>query len=325
MSQLVSIVVPIFNTEQYLDETIQSVLAQTYSNWELILVDDGSTDKSAAICKRYVEKDDRIQYHFKENGGQASARNLGIKKSKGTWIALLDADDLWLPIKLEEQFKIIDTIQPDFLYGMGYFYYPEKAEKLVAYDWITGKRTGADFFQTLYSSCSVNTNTVLVKKELFDTIGYFNEDPIVRGTEDWELWLRISKNGGTVYGAPERNVYYRIHPGGIHFQHIRMLRGKAEIYNHYDNDKSISRLVRLRQYRYVYRELINFLWEENRVTEIKEEFRKFAKKDPYGFGVLKQRLLINILPPKAFMWMSQKVIYRIAYRLEYLTYKLFLK
>jgi glycosyltransferase involved in cell wall biosynthesis len=325
MNKYVSIIVPIYNTELYLAETIESVLSQTYGNWELLLIDDGSTDSSAAICKAYQEKDVRIHYYFKQNGGQASARNLGIKKSKGEWIAFLDADDLWLPKKLEEQFIAIEKYAPDFLYGMGYFYYPEKKEKLVAYDWITGKRSGADFFQTLYSSCSVNTNTVLVKKELFDTIGNFNEDPMMRGTEDWDLWLRIAQQVDVIYGAPERNVYYRIHPGGIHFQDIRMLRGKAKIYSQYDNDKSISRLKRLRQYRYVYRELMNFLWEEQRVTEIKAEFKKFAKKDPIGFGVLKQRVLIHILPPKLFMWVSQKVIYRIAYRLEYVTYKLFLK
>ncbi|MFK8046428.1 MAG: glycosyltransferase family 2 protein [Crocinitomicaceae bacterium] len=325
MNELVSIVVPIYNTELYLSETIASVLSQTYNNWELLLIDDGSIDKSAEICRGFSQKDKRIQYYFKQNGGQASARNFGIKKSSGAWIAFLDSDDIWLPSKLEDQFEAVEAHNPDFLYGLGYYFYEEKDEQLVPYEWITGQRSGKDFFQILYASCAVNTNTVLIKKALFETVGFFNESEILRGTEDWDLWLRISKKIDTVYGSPKRNVYYRIHDNGIHLQHVRMLRGKAEIYGQYDNDKKVSRLLRLKEYRYIYREMMNRLWEENKGTEIKLEFKNFVKKDTLGFGTLKQRILIKILPINAFMWVSQKIIYRIAYRLEKLTYTLFLK
>lgn len=325
MNALISIIVPIYNTEQYLAETIESVLAQTYSNWELVLMDDGSTDGTAYICEHYCKQDARITYHYKTNGGQASARNEGIRIALGEWIAFLDADDLWLPKKLENQLKEFTEKQPDFLYGLGYFYYPEKEEKLVAYDWVTGEISGKAFFQILYTSCTVNTNTVLVKKTLFDTVGYFNEDELLRGTEDWDLWLRIAKGVERVYGSPNRDVYYRIHAQGIHLQQARMLKGKAAIYAKYDSDPSIQRLTKLRQYRYVYRELLNRLWEEKRIQELKKEFEQFAQKDRFGFGTLKQRLLIKWLAPSVFMWVSQKVIYRVAYRLERITYFLFLK
>ncbi len=164
MTNLISIIVPIYNTEAFLAKTIESVLAQTYANWELLLIDDGSTDSSSFICEEFAKEDKRTSYYYKTNGGQASARNLGIQKSKGDWIAFLDADDLWLPQKLEHQLKEIDSSQADFLYGLGYYYYPEKENKLERYDWITSERTGESFFQTLYTSCAVNTNTVLVKK-----------------------------------------------------------------------------------------------------------------------------------------------------------------
>lgn len=325
MKPLISIIVPVYNTAKYLEETIQSVINQTVENWELILIDDGSTDESAAICQQFVAQDRRIRYFYKTNSGQAAARNVGLRESAGDWIAFLDADDLWLPEKLASQLGEIALYKPDFLYGLGYYYYPERAEKLEPYNWITGERSGLDFFKILYHSCAVNTNTVLFRRELVQEVGFFNENETMRGTEDWDYWMRIAKHVQRIYGAPTRLVYYRIHPGGIHLQHIRMLKGKALIYSQYDADATIQRLQKLKQYRYVYRELLNYLWVEERGNELKAEFAVFAKKDRFGLGTVNQRLLIRILGLNAFMWFSQKVIYRIAYRLENLSYFLFLK
>ena len=90
---MISIIVPVYNTEQYLDRCIQSVLAQTYTNWELLLIDDGSTDSSGAICDKYAAEDNRIRVFHKENGGVSSARNLGLDNAKGEWITFVDSDD----------------------------------------------------------------------------------------------------------------------------------------------------------------------------------------------------------------------------------------
>lgn len=90
---MISIIVPVYNTEKYLDQCIQSVLAQTYTNWELLLIDDGSTDSSGAICDKYAAKDKRIRVFHKENGGANSARLLGVKYASGTYTMFLDADD----------------------------------------------------------------------------------------------------------------------------------------------------------------------------------------------------------------------------------------
>lgn len=325
MSPFISIIVPIYNTEKFLEETIESVLNQSYSNWELLLIDDGSTDKSAEICKKYVTQDERIFYFHKQNGGQASARNLGIKKSKGEWIGFLDSDDLWLPSKLTDQIEDVKRNNPDFIYGLGYYYYPERQEPLEPYDWISGERSGQQFFDILFHSCAVNTNTVLFKRALIDQVGYFDEDDIVRGTEDWDLWMRIALHVNKIYGSPKRNVFYRIHDQGIHLQNVRMLRGKIAIYEQYDNHSKVSRLTRIRQYRYVFRELINYLAEENRLDEIPSEFKRFKQKDPAGAGTIIQSGLIKILPLKSFVWVSQKIVYRISYRLESIVYFLFLR
>ena len=104
---LVSIVTPVYNGAKYVCETIDSVLRQTYANWEMIVVDDGSKDNSAEIINEYVRRDKRIVLLRQANGGSASARNNGIRNAKGQYIALLDADDLWEPDFLESQLALM--------------------------------------------------------------------------------------------------------------------------------------------------------------------------------------------------------------------------
>jgi glycosyltransferase involved in cell wall biosynthesis len=113
---LVSGITIFFNTEKYIEEAIASVFAQTYDNWELLLVDDGSTDGSTAIAKRYAqqypEKVRYLEHEGHQNRGMSATRNLGIRNAKGEYIAFLDADDVWLPQKLEQQLAIMDS-QPE--------------------------------------------------------------------------------------------------------------------------------------------------------------------------------------------------------------------
>lgn len=110
MESLVSIITPVYNSQDYLEETILSVLNQTYSNWELLLIDDCSIDNSYEIIKKYLEKDERIKYLKNDkNSGPAITRNKGIEKAKGEYIAFLDSDDLWYENKLERQISFMQT------------------------------------------------------------------------------------------------------------------------------------------------------------------------------------------------------------------------
>lgn len=104
---LISIVVPVYNTEKYLDECVKSILAQSYTNWELILVDDGSTDTSLELCESWQSKDARIRVSHKENGGVSSARNVGIDKSRGEYLAFVDADDWVEPEYLQVLYQTL--------------------------------------------------------------------------------------------------------------------------------------------------------------------------------------------------------------------------
>ncbi len=325
MNSLISIVVPIYNASLFLEETIESVIAQTYTNWELLLIDDGSTDKSSTICKSYAQKDQRIRYYFKVNGGQASARNYGISKSKSDYITFLDADDLYLRDKLAIQVNDLETIDADFYYGGGYTLAKKnKEQKIEGYDWFYGQYTGTDFFRILYHSCAVNINTVLFRKELFNEVGQFDESQILRGVEDLDLWLRIALRSKIVYGNPAKKVYYRIHPNGIHFRKADMLIGKWMIYAKFDDSIPVNKLARKKEYRYVIRELMNALLNEKRSKEIKPFFDQYYKKDSFGFVAIIQSIIIRFTSPKTFLKISNSIIYRFGYRLEKLTY-LFLK
>lgn len=327
MSVLISVIVPIYNGEAFLAETIVSVLNQTYKNWELLLIDDGSDDNSSSICNAFVAKDDRIKYHYKENGGQASARNLGIKLSKGSWVALLDADDVWDALKLEKQVNALKKHPTvEFCYTNTSAFKNDLTNEVENKDqYHYGLSPTRKLFSIVFSENFISNSSALFKKSVLDKVGLYDEAEQVRGTEDWDLLLRVLKNESYAYGLKDKLIFYRLHEGGIHNQSIRMLTGKAIVYSRYENSEIIPRLLKLKQYRYVYRELLNALWEENKTDLIKNRFAEFAKKDRYGIGTLKQRLLITILPLKYFMWISQKVIYRIAYRLEKVSYFLFLK
>lgn len=112
---LVSFIIPIYNAEKYLDECIKSIIKQTYSNFELLLVNDGSTDNSAIICDTYANKDSRIKVIHKINGGVSSARNIGLDNAKGEYICFVDADDVIHPKLLETTLSVLMETQQDII------------------------------------------------------------------------------------------------------------------------------------------------------------------------------------------------------------------
>lgn len=106
---MVSVIVPVYNTEKYLHRCIDSILTQTYTDFELLLIDDGSTDNSGKICDEYTQKDSRVRVFHKENGGVSSARNLGLDEAKGEWISFVDSDDYVLPTYLATYFELMQN------------------------------------------------------------------------------------------------------------------------------------------------------------------------------------------------------------------------
>ena len=185
---LVSVIIPAYNSASYIEEALNSIFDQTFKDFEVIVVDDGSTDTTKRILEKYGE---RIRYYYQKNGGPASARNHGIREAHGQYIAFLDADDLWLPTKLEKQLALFQRNEQLGMVTTGACSFDEKG----VYGYSTNKRktlmTG-DIARNIFLHSNIGTPTVLVRKEVFDTIGLFEEN--IRQGEDDNMWIRIAAN-----------------------------------------------------------------------------------------------------------------------------------
>ena len=208
---MVSVIIPVYNSERYISEAVESVLNQTYRNLQVIVINDGSTDGTERALEPYM---DHINYFFQENRGVAAARNVGIRSSRGRYIAFLDSDDIWMPEKLENQVSyMIGHPEFKFLYS-DYVYFND--DNLDVKDSIplykNAKPAGCIFHNLVMSSHFLHTSTVLAKREIIEEVGGFDER--FRLGEDYELWLRISAiyDIGYVEGVFSG---YRRHPGSL--------------------------------------------------------------------------------------------------------------
>jgi glycosyltransferase involved in cell wall biosynthesis len=185
----VSIIIPTYNRRQLIARSIKSVLNQTYRDFELIIVDDGSTDDTSEVVAGF--NDERIRYiRCEENRGEAAARNMGIKVARCVYIAYQDSDDEWLPEKLARQMELLEDAPPQL--GVIYtgFWKTENHRRIyIPFSWVNQKN--GDIHQELLKGNFIGSPVVLIKKECFDRVGLFDER--LRNLVDWEMWLRISK------------------------------------------------------------------------------------------------------------------------------------
>lgn len=184
----VSVILPVYNGERFVTQAIESVLAQTYKNFELIIVDDGSTDRTVDRIKPYL-REPNVRYIKQRNRGLASARNTGIKSAKGRYLAFLDHDDLYTPDKLEIQVAYL-TAHPEFALVHGNLDFIDETghEYILPVPYITD--ASGECFERLFLCNAVSVPAVLVRKEYVDRIGRFDES--LRYAEDYDLWLRLA-------------------------------------------------------------------------------------------------------------------------------------
>ncbi|RDV14871.1 glycosyltransferase [Pontibacter diazotrophicus] len=202
---------PVYNAGQFIAESISSVLSQTCNNWELLVVDDGSTDHTASIVSDFVKVDSRIRYIYQENGKQGKARNNGIRNSKGAFLAFLDADDLWHPSKLEKQLECLEEYNVDLVFSDGWIFTEQERCK-TSFGTITGLLEGADGLSLFLEKNRIPILTVLLKRESIVSVGGFTEVRNIQNAEDYHLWLKLILEGYKFYGMKEKLAYYRIHP-----------------------------------------------------------------------------------------------------------------
>lgn len=199
----VSVLVPLYQSEPWIGAALDSALAQTMGDLEVIVVDDGSTDGGSGIARAYSERDARVRYLRQENAGLPGARNTGLEAATGEYIAFLDADDLWLPDKLERQ---LAAVGDGVLYGDAFVMYDEgKPTSDRLHDTVLPAR--GDIFDTLVLYNAVPVLTALLPRTLLERFGGF--DATQRQVEDWDLWLRMSAAGVPFDYLPEPVAIYR--------------------------------------------------------------------------------------------------------------------
>jgi glycosyltransferase involved in cell wall biosynthesis len=192
---LVSIIIPAYNAERFIGETLRSVLLQTYQNIEIVVVDDGSTDDTAAIVRQFAEQDQRIILIQQSNTGVAAARNCAIRHSHGEFVAPIDSDDIWYPHKIEKQVECFLHASADT--GLVYTWSAHIDEEgCLTGGYNAGDREGSVLVDLVYRDFIGNGSVPLIRRTYLDVVGGYNKslrDRGAQGCEDWELALRVAE------------------------------------------------------------------------------------------------------------------------------------
>jgi peptidoglycan/xylan/chitin deacetylase (PgdA/CDA1 family) len=213
----VSVIIPAYNAEETIAETLESVLAQTYPHWEAIVVDDGSIDETAAIARRFADKDTRIRVISQPNGGEAAARNTGIRHANHDWLLFLDADDLILPEYLERMTSVLNTDLTLDAVHCGW-------ARLASDGTIVNRRyspPSGDLFHAFARFPAFVVHACIVRKSLADAVGYL--DTTLCTSPDWDLWQRIARTGARFGAIPDVLAIYRMRPNAASLNSLQQL------------------------------------------------------------------------------------------------------
>lgn len=236
----VSIIIPVYNGSNYLREAIDSALAQTYKNIEVIVVNDGSRDggKTEAIAKSYGG---RIRYFYQDNGGVASALNLGIRKMEGDYFSWLSHDDIYYPIKVEAQVNFFGKNKNNVILYSDFEYINSESKFIRSK--IIGNIKPREFVYALITRYPINGCTALIPKTCFDVIGVFNEN--IKTAQDYELWFRMAKKYKFIH-ISEILLKSRLHQeqGTIELNDI-VLKECDDLYHWFIEDLSINEILSL--------------------------------------------------------------------------------
>lgn len=231
ISPLVSVILPVYNQEKYLQETIESILAQSFQNFELIILDDGSTDKSAQIIRKFTAIDGRIQSYFEANSGKSLATNYLVKKARGEWCAFLDADDVMLSHRLERQVAFHQE-NPKVNASSSNCYYIDEKGNMFGTQRYTGLTTVAEYEKSITKNefiiCSF-TGLMVSRKVFIVTGGLLKK---FEPCEDFEFFNRLEEKGYTLLIIPEILMKYRIHASSVTFREPVLVFDKISFIKH---------------------------------------------------------------------------------------------
>lgn len=201
---MISIIMPAYNAERYIKDAICSVLKQTFTQWELIIIDDCSVDKTSEIIQPYINQYSNIYYYKNpHNLGVAESRNLGVSKASGEWIAYLDSDDCWNPNKLQEQFNLAASQNVDFLFT-GSSFIDENSQPL---DYFLSVPASVNY-QELLKQNIISCSSVMIRKALVQEYPMRNASQL---HEDYAVWLQVLRDKNIrAYGINKPLLIYRI-------------------------------------------------------------------------------------------------------------------
>lgn len=223
MEDLVSIIMPLYNGEKFLEITLMSVLNQTYKNWELLITNDGSKDNSPNIVKKYSENDSRIKLFNQINKGSAAARNNSLKKAKGKYIVFLDSDDIWKENFLEKQLRFMNEKKANLIFS--------------SYEMIDikGVKKGRDFivpdrvsYNDLLKCCYLSCLTSMYNSEKLGKF-YFKEE-LKSMRDDYVMWLNLLKKEKYAYGNKEILASYRVFNDSVTGNKMKVLKPHFNVY-----------------------------------------------------------------------------------------------
>ena len=283
----VSIIIPVFNGERFLAQALESALNQTYRDFEIIVVDDGSTDNSKIIVQEFIQKyGDKIRYCYQENQGHAISRNKGIKNARGSYIAFLDADDIWQHDKLKKQISFLESHKDFGLIHCARVRIDANDCELPTFPINPKILSGCIFYPLLLRRAQICTSTVVCRKSCLEHVGTFDENfPDRIGGEDRELWLRIAKNYKVAY-IEEPLVKYRCLEQSLSHSRKKelLIKGRYHVIDKsLKDEKNIIKKMFLKRKAYssVHRELIYSADANNDVAEAQRECLKAIMRFPF--------------------------------------------
>lgn len=242
-NKIVSIVTPLHNGEEYIAQTIDSVLSQTYPYWELIIVDDCSSDKGLDVVKDYISRDSRIKLIINEvNSGPAITRNKAIEASKGKYIAFLDSDDLWTNDKLEVQIDFMKTNNVYFTFT----YYDQITEEGEFIKKVNNLPEKVDYLSSIKSN-KIGCLTAVYDVSFFGKVYMEN----IAKRQDYTLWLKLLKKVEYAYCVPRILAHYRIRKNSVSSNKFKLVKFHWHIYRHIEGHSFFKSLYFISNYIFV--------------------------------------------------------------------------
>ncbi|MGJ5676625.1 MAG: glycosyltransferase [Nostochopsis sp.] len=217
-----SIVIPAYNSEKTIKQTIESVLCQTFTDFELIIINDGSTDLTLEVISQF--QDSRIKVFSFENAGGNVSRNRGLERATGEFVSFLDADDIWTPDKLESQFYALQTNPQATVAYSWTDYIDEQGKFLLSGTHITAN--GNVYEQLIISNFLENGSNPLIRREALVKLGGFDED--LTAAQDWDMWLRLAQNFDFI-AVPHVQILYRISANSLSTNLVRQEKASLHV------------------------------------------------------------------------------------------------